>query len=37
MLLSSSCISSRCVIGNAMLRMLRAEFSSGVVGILSQR
>ena len=37
MLLSSSCISSRCVTGSAMLRMLRAAFSSDVMGILSQR
>ncbi len=37
MLLSSSCISSRYVTGSAMLRMLRVEFSSDVMRIISQR
>ena len=32
---SSGYISSRCVIGSAMLRMLRVEFPSDVMGILS--
>lgn len=37
MLLSSSYISSRCVTGSAMLRMLRVEFSSDAMRIISRR
>lgn len=37
MLLSSSYISSRCVTDSAMLRMLRAEFSSDVMRSISRR